>query len=591
MEKISPIKQPKLYKRILRLFIPHKTRIAVSLAAMLAVSGATAAAAYLLQPALDDIFINKNKDALLHIPMLFLVVMLAKGAAQFTQNFLMRYCGLKVLQDMRADVFDKVVRLPVSFFDERQTGDLISRIVYDIGQLQKTMPATIALISQVFTMVGLMGVVIYRDWFLAIFALLVLPIALYPFVHFGRKLRRLGRKNQVALADISTALMEIFGGIRTVKAFASEDKECKRFDKENDNLVRIVLRQSVYDYLSSPIMEMIGAVGVSLVIWYGGSEVIAGNSTPGTFFSFLAALIMMYDPAKKLTNNNNEIQKALAAAERVFEILDSPDIQEERGGDVEFQPPFESLVFQGVSFTYPGHETPVLREVDLEIKASERVAIVGSSGSGKTTLINLIPLFHRPQQGAILLNGRPITDYSLPSLRLSIGMVSQDSFLFNGTVLDNITYANENATMEEVEEVARMAYARDFIQKLPQGWRTMVGERGVKLSGGQKQRLTIARALIKSPSLLILDEATSALDTESERIVQLALENLMVGRTSIVIAHRLSTILGADKIVVLDQGRIVGQGRHPELLQTCPQYHTLYTMQFNDQDAGDGDQA
>jgi subfamily B ATP-binding cassette protein MsbA len=327
-------------------------------------------------------------------------------------------------------------------------------------------------------------------------------------------------------------------------------------------------------------MELVGAFGAGLVIWYGGMQVIEGHSTPGTFFSFMAAIIMLYDPIKKINTSYQDLQKALASAERAFDLLDSPKIIPEDGGTLQVEQPFQRLEIQDIRFSYPDTTVPALDGVSLEIRQGERVAIVGPSGSGKTTLANLLPRFYDVQEGAILLNGKSLSDYTLESLRLTMGIVSQDTFLFNMTIRENIGYVRGEHTQEDIERAARAAYAHEFILELPEGYDTVVGERGTKLSGGQKQRITIARALLKNPPLMILDEATSALDTESERIVQKALENLMADRTSIVIAHRLSTILNAHLIVVMEHGRIVGQGRHQQLLQTCPLYQKLYEMQF-----------
>jgi subfamily B ATP-binding cassette protein MsbA len=426
------------------------------------------------------------------------------------------------------------------------------------------------------------ALIIYRDSFLAFWALLVFPLAVYPVVHFGKKLRKLGRKQQSQIADISSILQETFSGIRVMKAFAAEEQESAAFRKSNGKLIRLALKGTVYNLLSSPIMEFIGALGAGLVIWYGGSQVIAGNATPGSFFSFMTALIMLYEPFKSISSANNQIQKALAGAERVFDILDSPKIREEQGGQRPFGNEFQALDIDKVSFTYPDAATPALNNIDLHIRAGEKIAIVGSSGSGKTTLANLIPRFFDVKDGEIRLNDTPLRDYRLEELRRSIGIVSQDPFLFNTSVIENIRYGNEHISKDLVEQAARAAYANDFIAELPEKYDTVIGERGVKLSGGQKQRITIARAILKNPSLLILDEATSALDTESERIVQQALENLMQDRTSIVIAHRLSTILSADRIVVMNKGEIVDIGSHDQLLESCSVYRKLYTMQFSE---------
>jgi subfamily B ATP-binding cassette protein MsbA len=568
---------------MLSYFKAFKVRIALSMLAMILVAAGEGATAFLVKPAMDEIFINKDKTALIFIPILFMAAYLLKGAGRFYQQYLMQYCGYMVLEKLRQELYQKIIRLPLRFFEDNQVGMLMSRIIQDVTMIRSSLPSVIMILRQALTMIALIFVVFYRDWFLAIWAVLVLPLAYFPLIYFGRKLRKLSRKNQAKISDISVFLQEIFSGIRVVKAFANEEKENERFDQENDRLVKNVIKQTLYNELSSPVMEVIGALGMGLVIWYGGSMVIAGESTPGTFFSFMAGLILLYEPVKKINTSNQDIQKALAGAERVFEILDSKDVLEEQGGDKQFTTPFQCLEFKDVSFAYSENDAPALNHVDLSIKAGQRVAIVGPSGSGKTTLINLIPLFYRPRQGAIYLNGQRLDEYSLASLRMNIGMVSQDAFLFNLSIRDNIAYGMAGYEEEDVVRVAKAAYAHDFISELPEGYDTVVGERGVKLSGGQKQRLTIARALLKNPPLLILDEATSALDTESERIVQLALENLMKGRTSIVIAHRLSTIMTADKIVVMQKGRVVAEGPHAKLLETCPLYAKLNRMQFGNE--------
>lgn len=580
--EIKVVHSLKLFKRCLSYFWPYKFRIFISLISMAIVAACSAAAAFLVKPALDDIFINKDKQALIFIPIALVVVFIIKGIFRFLQNYEMNYCGLKVLETLRNELHSKIVRLPIYFFDENQTGMLMSRILSDVTLIRASLPSLVMLIRQVLTMLGLLFVVFYRDPYLATFAVLVLPVAVYPFIYFGKKLRKLGRKNQSKISDVSSFLQEIFSGIKVVKAFSTEEKEDKNFQKENSRLVNIAIKEIKYNELSSPVMEFIGAVGAGLVVWYGGSQVVAGESTPGTFFSFMTALVMLYDPLKKLTSANLTIQKALAGAERVFQILDSPELAIERAGEKELKPPFKELVFKDVTFTYPGSEKPALQNINLTIKNGEKVAIVGPSGAGKSTLVNLIPRFYIQQKGTIFLNGLPLEEYSLTSLRLFMGIVSQDNFLFNTTIRENIRYGLTEASEEEVIAAAKAAYAHDFIMKLPQQYDTVIGERGVKLSGGQKQRITIARAILKNPPLLILDEATSALDTESERIVQKALDNLMAKRTSIVIAHRLSTVLSSDKIVVLNQGEIVAIGKHEELLNDCELYRKIYEMQFRE---------
>ncbi len=572
----------RLLKRCLRYFEPYKWRIFLAMLSMGTVALCTGASAYLVKPALDDIFINKKVYALYVLPPIFVGVIIMKGLGRFLQNYLMQSCGLKVLETLRNELFTKMSMLPLKFFEENQVGMLMSRIIYDVMAIRSSMPAVIMILRQLLTMFILIGVVFYQDAYLATWAVLVLPLALFPFVFFGRKLRKLSRKNQVKLADISVFLQESFSGIRVIKAFANEPEEQERFARENGRLNRIYLREVIFNELSSPVMELVGAIGMGLVILYGGIQVIEGQSTPGTFFSFMAGLLMLYDPIKKMNDSNKDIQRAMAGAERVFEILETDNIQIEKDGTIELQGALEELRFENITFSYPDCPTPALNGVSFDVRAGETVAIVGPSGSGKSTLVNLIPRFYLPQQGNIILNGHNVTEYTLKSLRLHIGLVSQDTFLFNVNVSKNIAYGKGELNMDKVEEAAKAAYAHDFIIKLPKGYDTIIGERGVKLSGGQKQRLTIARALLKNPPLLILDEATSALDTHAERIVQQALDNLMQDRTSLVIAHRLSTVIGADRILVMEKGKIVAQGNHTQLLNSCPLYQQLYSMQFHD---------
>ncbi len=573
-----------LLRRSLVYFAPYKLLIIAAFAALGIVALSTAGAAYLVQPALDEIFIKKDSSALMFVPLLLIGVFLAKGVGLFIQKFLMSYCGLKVLERLRYELYAKIICLPVDFFGETRVGMLMSRIINDVNLISSSLPELIRIIQHSLTMIGLIGMVVYRDAKLAFWACLVFPLAVYPVVYFGRKLRKVGRNYQSKIADISSHLQETFNGLRVVKAFATEELEKEKFAQASAKLVKIGVKGKVYNQLSSPIMELIGAVGAGLVIWYGGNEVIAGNRTPGEFFSFMTALVMLYDPFKSISQANNTIQQALAGAERVFEILDSEELRQETGGDHVYAPPFTSLSFRDITFCYPGVSEPALKNITLDIRAGERVALVGQSGSGKTTLAHLIPRFHDSGQGEILLNDRPLREYALPSLRANIGIVSQEPFLFNLTVRENIAYGHPEVDAEKIKDAARAAYAHDFIMELPQGYETIVGEKGVKLSGGQKQRLTIARAIIKNPSLLILDEATSALDTQSERIVQQALENLMRNRTSIIIAHRLSTILDADRIVVMNKGEILSIGDHARLMQSCPTYQNLYRLQFSGAD-------
>ncbi|BBD07693.1 ABC transporter ATP-binding protein [Desulfovibrio ferrophilus] len=582
-KKQFSIKSIPLLKRCLSYFSPYKGRIALALISMAIVAGASTFSAYLSQPAWDEIFDKHDQTALVIYPLLFVLTFLGKGLFRYLQNYLMRMCGLKVLERLRNELHEKILRLPMGYFDDTQVGMLQSRIIMDVNMIRNSLPAIVMLIRSCLEVVGYMGVAIYMNPKLASMAIFIFPLAVYPIIFFGKKLRKIGRKNQSKISDISVILNEVFNGARVVKAFANERGENDRFAKENERLVSIAEKEVIFSELSSPIMDFIGAMGIAVVMWYCGGQVMAGDVSQGQFIAFVVAAGLIYAPIKKFNSNNMEIQRALAGAERVFEILDSPDIVEEQGGDIRFEPPFSELKLEHVSFSYPGCQRPALADVSLTVKAGQRIALVGPSGSGKTTLVNLIPRFYLPQEGQIHLNGLPLEDYTLDSLRRNVGIVSQDAFLFDTTVAANIAYGQGATDQERVESCARTAYAHEFVTEMPKGYDTVLGERGVKMSGGQKQRLTIARALFKNPPLLILDEATSALDTEAERKVQAALENLMQNRTSVVIAHRLSTVISADLIVVMQNGRIVNTGTHAELLAKCELYARLHAMQFQDE--------
>ncbi|WP_461209596.1 ABC transporter ATP-binding protein [Desulfocurvus sp. DL9XJH121] len=580
--KLTTAKSLPLLKRCLGYFSPYKSSIFLALVSMGLVAGASTYSAYLSQPAWDKIFDSKDQAALVLYPALFVATFLVKGVFRYLQNYLMRMCGLKVLERLRNELHEKIMRLPMGFFDDSQVGMLQSRIIMDVNMIRNSLPSVVMLLRTSLQVVGYMGVAFYMNPKLASIAIFIFPLAVYPIIYFGKKLRKIGRKNQSKISDISVILNEVFSGARVVKAFANEAGENRRFAVENERLVKIAEKEVIFSELSSPIMDFIGALGIAVVMWFCGGQVMAGDVTQGQFIAFVVAAGLIYTPIKQFNSNNMEIQRALAGAERVFEILDSPEIQVERGGDAVFEAPFKGLELRGVSFSYPGGGRAALADINLTVRAGERVALVGPSGSGKTTLVNLIPRFYLPQEGSIILNGRPVEEYSLETLRRGIGIVSQDAFLFDDTVSRNIAYGQGEPDQEQVESCARAAYAHEFVSAMPEGYETMLGERGVRMSGGQKQRLTIARALFKDPPLLILDEATSALDTEAERKVQAALENLMRNRTSIVIAHRLSTVIGADKIVVMSAGRIVDTGTHAQLLESCELYRRLHSMQFQD---------
>jgi len=575
----------KLYLRLLRLVKPHTPRFILAMLCMAVVGAATAAAAYLVKPAMDDIFLDRNEGMLILIPLAVIALYLLKGLCNYGQTVLMSHIGFRIVTDLRNDLYRHILRQPLSFFTKHPTGILISRVTNDVTYLQGAVSeAVTSLLKDSFTLAGLVFVIFWRDWKLAIIASLVFPLAVWPIAQFGRRMRRIAAESQVSMGDLISLLQETITGNRIVKAFGMEEHENRRFARENERQFRLTMKSVTVRAISSPLMEFLGGLGIAAIIFWGGYQVIEGTSTPGTFFSFLAALLMLYEPVKRLTNVNNTIQQGLAGAERIFQVLDTEPGIRNRPGAAELPPIREGISIEGVTFRY--EEDPVLRDVSLKIRAGEAVAFVGMSGGGKTTLVNLIPRFYDVSEGRVAIDGTDIRDVTLESLRAQIGIVTQQTILFNDTVRGNIAYGDVRRSDGDVVRAAMAANAHDFIQRLPQGYDTVIGEQGVKLSGGERQRISIARALLKDAPILILDEATSSLDTESEIEVQDALEKLMRGRTTLVIAHRLSTIRNADRIVALVDGRIVEEGTHESLLEKKGEYFKLHNLQFKDEAQG-----
>ena len=574
-----------LYRRLLEFVKPYWKHLAGAMVCMIFVSAATAGAAYLVKPVLDEIFFKKDLAMLKWIPLAIIGIFIMKGFFDYGQAFLMSYVAQKIIADLREKIYSHVQSLSLSFFTKNPTGTLMSRILNDVGMVQGAVTdAVTGLLKDLFTIIGLVAVIFYRDWRLALIAILVFPLAVYPIVKFGRKLRSYSTRSQTSMAELSTILLETITGTRIVKAFNMEDYERKRFAKENQRLFGIQIKSVRVRAISHPLMEFLGGVGIACIVFYGGYNVIQGTATPGTFFSFLAALLMLYEPVKRLSGVNNTVQQGLAAAARIFEVLDTvPEVQDKPGART-LPAVSRGVEYQEVSFKY--EEDWVLKNINLRIPAGEKVAFVGASGGGKTTLVNLLPRFYDVTAGRILIDGVDIRDYRVESLRAMIGIVTQQTILFNETVRDNIAYGKMGQPPEEIVKAAQAAFADGFIRNLPRGYDTVIGEQGVKLSGGERQRISIARAILKNAPILILDEATSSLDSESEVEVQKALEYLMEGRTTLVIAHRLSTVREANRIVVISSGEIVEVGTHEELMEKEGEYKKLYLLQFKDSNEG-----
>ncbi len=567
------------HKRLLSLIKENWLKLFLAMACMMVIALATSATAFLVKPALDDIFFNKDIRMLTLIPVVVIIIYLLRGLGMYGQAYLMNYVGESVIRRLRNSLYDHIQDLPITFFHEEKTGALMSRITNDVGVIKGMVSTAVTgALKDTFTIAGLTIVIFYRDWKMALFAFIVLPIAFIPVVKFGRRVRKISTGCQEAIADLSSFLHETFAGNKIVKAFGMEPYEKKRFHKKTLNLFKLEMKAVIAKSLSSPIMEFLGGLGIAFIIWYGGSKVISGASTPGTFFSFMAAVLMLYDPVKKLSGLNNAIQQGLAASDRVFDIIDRKTEIAEDDNPVEIQSNPHRVIFDNVFFKYD--EEMVLKNIRLDVKAGEILALVGMSGGGKTSLVNLIPRFYDVSRGAILIDGIDIRKASISSLRKQIAIVTQEPILFNDTIRDNIAYGNQNALNEDIERAAKAAYAYDFIRNFPDKFDTRIGELGSRLSGGEKQRICIARALLKDAPILILDEATSSLDTESEILVQKALENLMKGRTTFVIAHRLSTIGYANRIIVIINGRVVEEGKHEELIALKGEYCKLYQSQF-----------
>jgi len=570
-----------LYLRLLKYVKPYLFRVCVAIVCTLLATAANLYIPWIIKDVIDDVLATKDMTMLNTIAGGIIVVFFLRGIFFYGQTYLMSFVAQKVIIDIRAAVYRHLQRLSLSYYESRRTGAIMSYITNDVGALQAALAQSVVdFFTEGTVLIGSVGFMLYIHWKLALLTMITMPLVAQAIKVFGKKLRTAGRVQLERTADITAVLQESVLAVRVVKSFVREDYEIGRFERENQHNFRAQMKTAQLMATLTPVIEFLSAIGVTVIIWYGGREVINGSLTSGSLIAFLIYVVNLSNPVKRLSRVYGSIQGALAAAQRVFDVLDTvPEIQDAPDA-VELPAVQGQVVFEDVTFEYKPGE-PALHNISLEVKPGQVLAIVGPSGAGKTTIANLIPRFYDPVKGSIKIDGYDIRQVTLPSLRQQIGIVPQETMLFNGTVYENILYGDLEASKEAVIAAARSANAHQFIDEMPQGYDTHIGERGTKLSGGQRQRIAIARAILKSPQVLILDEATSALDSESESLVQEALDKLMLGRTAFVIAHRLSTVQRADIILVMDRGRIVERGTHAQLIKAGGLYSKLYQVQFD----------
>lgn len=562
-----------------RLIKEHRIRLIFALICSLAISGINGAIAWAVKPAMDEIFIKKSSEFLYLIPLGVVILFTLRGIFTFINNYLMSSIGAKIVRAVRDAVYEKLLKMPMSFFCKDSSGNLISKVLNDVDLLKSTVSYTIKdFFVEGLTVVILAGVAFYRRWDLALLSFIVIPLMVFSIAKIGIKLKEIGMKTRLRIAKVTTLLHETLNGIKIIKAFTMENDMIKRYKAALQEHYRNIMREVRTEEFAHLLTETIAGIGVALIIFYGGYLVVGDKISSGDFFSFAAAVMLMYTPLKRLSRVNASFQRGRNVIERLREII-FVENEPEKGEKREIN---GRIVFKDVSFKYPLSKDYALRDINFEIQPGETVAIVGPSGAGKSTIADLLVGFWYPTEGDILIDGISIRDFSLHNLRSQIALVTQDIVLFNDSVINNIKFGNISSSKEEVEKAAKMADAHDFIMKLPHGYDSMVGEKGVLLSGGQKQRITIARAILREPKILIFDEATASLDTESEEKIQRALEDMRKGRTTVVIAHRLSTIKRADKIIVIDKGQIMEQGTHEDLLAKGGLYSELWHLQFSE---------
>lgn len=577
-----------LYLRILKFIRPYLGRLIAAGFCTVMTAAANLYVPWIVRDVIDKVFQNKDSDLLNLISLGIVVIFFARGIFYYGQSYLMNYVGESIVVDVRGIVYRKLMTLSTHFFDTNKLGTIMSYVTNDVAALQGAMVAnSIEIITETSVLIGSVGAMVYLDWKLTLFTFCTFPVVLFFMDFFGKKIRKSGHRIQQATADITSILQETLAATRVVKSFVREPYEIARFDQQNKANFYANMKSAKLMGTLSPVIEFIAALGVTAIIWFGGRSVIGGDITAGSLVAFLVYAINISNPIKRIARVLGSIQKALAAAERVFYIMDLTDTIPQKPDAITLPSVEGNVEFRHVSFAYNKGET-ILHDVSFSAKPGQAIALVGPSGAGKSTVASLLPRFYDVTEGAIFVDGHDVRDVTLASLREQVGIVPQETNLFNDTVYNNILYGRLDATRDEVIAAAKAANADEFIQQLPKGYDTQLGDRGVNISGGQRQRISIARAILKNPRILILDEATSALDTESERIVQEALDRLMVGRTSFVIAHRLSTIQNAAKIIVLDKGSIVEEGTHQQLMAKHGLYAHLHDIQFKENQTASG---